>query len=119
RVTFTNLKARVRDGGGRPIVAATTPTVPKTITRQETEAKTKHARVWNVVVHNDAVNLMSYVTYVFQRVFGFAREKAERHMLEVHEKGRSILWTGDLEPAESYVKKLQAALLLTTLERVE
>jgi len=118
-VTFTNLKARVRDGAGRPIVAATTPTVPKTRSREESQPKTQHARAWNVVVHNDAVNLMSYVTYVFQRVFGYARDKAERHMMEVHEKGRSILWTGDLEPAESYVKKLQAALLLTTLERVE
>ena len=102
------------------VLAATTPAVKtRTLVQEETEEKVQHARVWNVVVHNDAVNLMSYVTYVFQRVFGYARAKAERHMLEVHEKGRSILWTGDLEPAESYVKKLQAALLLTTLERVE
>jgi len=43
---------------------------------------------WQVVVHNDPVNLMSYVTMVFQRVFGYSREKAERHMLEVHHNGR-------------------------------
>ena len=44
--------------------------------------------------HNDPVNLMSYVTMVFQRVFGYPREKAELHMLEVHRNGRSILWSG-------------------------
>ena len=72
---------------------------------------------WNVVVHNDPVNLMSYVTMVFQRVFGYARERAERHMLEVHKKGRSIVWTGLREPAESYVEKLHGYLLLATLEK--
>jgi ATP-dependent Clp protease adaptor protein ClpS len=95
------------------------PTAPAADVRSDTEEKVAYARGWNVVVHDDPVNLMSYVTWVFQRVFGYARDKAERHMMEVHVKGRSILWTGDLEPAESYVKKLQAALLLATLERVE
>ena len=42
---------------------------------------------WQVVVHNDPVNLMTYVTMVFQRVFGYPREKAEKHMLEVHRNG--------------------------------
>src|ERR1043165_6857791 len=74
------------------------------------------ARPWNVVVHNDPVNLMSYVTLVFQRVFGYAREKAERLMWEVHTEGRSIVWTGDLERAEGYLRELHAAQLLATLE---
>lgn len=73
---------------------------------------------WQVVVHNDPVNLMSYVTMVFQRVFGYPREKAERHMLEVHHKGRSILWAGMREPAELYVQQLHGYLLLATLEKV-
>jgi ATP-dependent Clp protease adaptor protein ClpS len=72
---------------------------------------------WNVVVHNDPVNLMSYVTRVFQKVLGFSKEKAEVHMMEVHEQGRSIVWTGARERAEAYVQQLQAALLLTTLEK--
>jgi ATP-dependent Clp protease adaptor protein ClpS len=72
---------------------------------------------WQVVVHNDPVNLMSYVTMVFQRVFGYPREKAERHMLEVHHKGRSILWAGMREPAELYVQQLHGYLLLATLEK--
>jgi ATP-dependent Clp protease adaptor protein ClpS len=73
---------------------------------------------WQVVVHNDPVNLMSYVTMVFQRVFGYPREKAERHMLEVHHKGCSILWAGMREPAELYVQQLHGYLLLATLEKV-
>jgi ATP-dependent Clp protease adaptor protein ClpS len=73
---------------------------------------------WQVVVHNDPVNLMSYVTMVFQRVFGYPREKAEKHMLEVHHNGRSVLWSGMRERAELYVQQLHGYLLLATLEKV-
>jgi len=72
---------------------------------------------WLVVVHNDPVNLMTYVTMVFQKVFGLSRENAERHMLEVHNSGRSILWSGMRERAELYVQQLHGYLLLATLER--
>jgi ATP-dependent Clp protease adaptor protein ClpS len=85
----------------------------------EKESKTAVALdvPWNVVVHNDPVNLMSYVTMVFQRVFGYSAEKARKHMLEVHHKGRSIVWTGMREPAESYVEQLHGWLLLATIEK--
>lgn len=73
---------------------------------------------WNVVVHNDPVNLMSYVTMVFQRVFGYPRDKAEKHMLEVHHNGRSILWSGLRERAELYVQQLHGYLLLATVEKI-
>jgi len=72
---------------------------------------------WQVVVHNDPVNLMSYVTMVFQKVFGLTKENAEKHMLEVHQLGRSILWSGMRERAELYVQQLHGYLLLATLER--
>jgi ATP-dependent Clp protease adaptor protein ClpS len=72
---------------------------------------------WNVVVHNDPVNLMSYVTMVLRQVFGFSKEKAERHMLEVHRNGRSIVWSGLREPAEAYVQQLHGYLLLATVEK--
>jgi len=72
---------------------------------------------WNVVVHNDPVNLMSYVTRIFQKVFGFSKEKAEIHMMEVHELGRSIVWTGARERAEAYVQQLHGHLLMATLEK--
>ncbi len=82
---------------------------------EETEVETTSP--WNVVVHNDPVNLMSYVTMVFRRVFGYSTERAQKHMLEVHEQGRSVLWTGEREKAEHYVQQLHAHLLLATLER--
>ena len=84
----------------------------------ETKDKDELDVPWQVVVHNDPVNLMTYVTMVFQRVFGYPREKAERHMLEVHQKGRSILWCGVRERAEFYVQQLHGHLLLATVEKV-
>jgi ATP-dependent Clp protease adaptor protein ClpS len=85
---------------------------------EETGTKQAIDLPWQVVVHNDPVNLMTYVTMVFQKVFGYPREKAERHMLEVHHKGRSILWSGMRERAELYVQQLHGYLLLATIERV-
>lgn len=77
------------------------------------------ARPWNVVVHDDPVTLMTYVTEVFMRVFSYAEPKAHKLMLEVHTTGRSVVWTGARETAEMYVLKLQAFCLLATLEPVE
>ena len=86
---------------------------------KETRSKEDVDLPWQVVVHNDPVNLMTYVTMVFQRVFGYPREKAERHMLEVHQKGRSIVWSGVRERAELYVQQLHGYLLLATLEKMD
>lgn len=83
----------------------------------ETENEDALNQPWSVVVHNDPVNLMSYVTMVFRRVFGFDKERAKTHMMEVHNNGRSIVWSGDREQAELYVQELQGYLLLATLER--
>src|SRR5215468_9666755 len=93
-------------------------TVDAPTIEKETRAEEELDLPWQVVVHNDPVNLMSYVTMVFQRVFGYPRDKAERHMLEVHHKGRSILWSGMREPAELYVQQLHAYLLLATIEKI-
>jgi ATP-dependent Clp protease adaptor protein ClpS len=101
---------------GAAVVTVTSGTASPTI-EQETRGKESVDVPWQVVVHNDPVNLMSYVTMVFQKVFGFSREKAEKHMLQVHREGRSIVWSGLREPAEHYVQQLHAYLLLATLER--
>jgi ATP-dependent Clp protease adaptor protein ClpS len=93
--------------------------MPETTVVQEPESDTLVDMPWNVVVHNDPVNLMSYVTRVFMKVFGFSKARAEKHMLEVHHKGRSIVWSGLREPAEAYVQQLHAYLLLATLEKAE
>jgi ATP-dependent Clp protease adaptor protein ClpS len=100
----------------RPKSAAPSTVGAPTI-EKETRAEESLDLAWHVVVHNDPVNLMSYVTMVFQRVFGYPREKAERHMLEVHQKGRSILWSGMRERAELYVQQLHGYLLLATIEK--
>jgi ATP-dependent Clp protease adaptor protein ClpS len=86
---------------------------------EKTESKAALDLPWNVVVHNDPVNLMSYVTMVFQKVFGYPKEKAEMHMLEVHRKGRSILWSGVRERAELFVQQLHGYLLLATIEQMK
>ncbi len=93
--------------------AAEAPTI-----EHETSTKEELDLPWQVVVHNDPINLMTYVTMVFQKVFGFTREQAEKHMLEVHQQGRSILWSGLRERAELYVQQLHGYLLLATLERI-
>jgi len=70
-----------------------------------------------VICWNDPVNLMVYVTHVFQVVFGWARQKAEFHMLQVHHQGKSVLVRQSLEKAEHYVHQLQHYGLHATLER--
>ena len=92
-------------------------TATETDTKEETRTRT--ARPWNVVVHDDPVTLMSYVTNAFMEIFGYSRTRAHQLMMEVHTTGRSVVWTGGREQAEVYVHKLQARHLLTTLERVD
>ena len=72
-----------------------------------------------VICWDDPVNLMDYVTHVFQRVFGWTKAKAERHMLQVHREGRSVLARENLERAEHYVHQLQHYRLHATLEPAE
>ena len=100
-----------------PVARVTTQTA--VAEAEKTEPKEILATPWNVIVHNDPINLMSYVTMVFQRVFGYPRAKAEQLMLEVHTQGRSLVWTGDREQAEFYVRQLHGYQLLATMERAE
>lgn len=79
--------------------------------------RTQTERPWLVVAHDDPVNMMSYVVLVFRRVFGYDEMKARHHMLELHNKGRSILWRGGRERAESYVHELHKWQLRASLER--
>ena len=86
---------------------------------EEVDTRTELARPWNVIVHDDPISLMTYVTVTFQRIFGYSYGKAHRLMMEVHTEGRSVVWTGAREQAELYVFKLHAALLKATMEQVE
>ncbi len=74
-------------------------------------------RPWIVIVWNDPVNLMSYVVYVFQKLFGYSREKATKLMLEVHHDGKSVVAHGTREKAEGDVARLHAHGLWATMER--
>jgi len=72
---------------------------------------------WIVLVWNDPINLMSYVTYVLQKVFGYSRDKAESLMLDVHEKGRAVVSNGSKEKAELDVFRLHEHGLWATMQQ--
>jgi ATP-dependent Clp protease adaptor protein ClpS len=86
---------------------------------QQAADKLQLEGAWRVVVLNDPVNLMSYVVLVFKKVFGFDESKARQHMLEVHELGRSVVWSGLREKAEAYTFTLQQWHLTAVLESDE
>src|SRR5207249_7391113 len=71
---------------------------------------------WSVIVWNDPINLMSYVVFVFMKVLAFTKEKATKHMLEVHNLGKSVVATESREKAEFYYQQIQAHGLSVTLE---
>ena len=73
-------------------------------------------RPWIVIVWNDPINLMSYVTLVFQKLFGYNRAKATELMLDVHEKGRAVVASGTREEAEMHVFRLHEHSLWATME---
>ncbi len=83
----------------------------------QTEQQTAADLPWNVVVHDDPVNLMQYVTFVLMKIFDYDEKRASILMMEVHEAGRSIVWSGEREKAEFYVQQLQAYQLKSTIEK--
>ena len=74
-------------------------------------------RPWLVIVWNDPVNLMSYVTWVFQKLFGYSREKATKLMLQVHYEGKSVVSSGSREKAELDCSRLHAHGLWATISQ--
>ena len=88
-----------------------------TVVDPEVDETVETARPWVVVVWNDPVNLMSYVVYVFQKLFGYSRQKATRLMLDVHHKGKAAVSQGNREQAEADVSRLHAHGLWATMQR--
>lgn len=74
-------------------------------------------RPWIVLVWNDPINLMTYVTYVLQKLFGYSREKAEHLMLQVHHEGRAVVSSGPREKAELDVFRLHEHGLWATMQQ--
>ena len=91
-------------------------TAPLEVQEPDVEDVTVTDKPWIVVVWNDPVNLMSYVVFVFQKLFGFSREKATRLMLEVHQDGRAVVSDGAREKCEGDVARLHAHGLWATIE---
>jgi ATP-dependent Clp protease adaptor protein ClpS len=75
------------------------------------------SRPWLVVVWDDPVNLMTYVTMVLRKVFGYSRSRAEALMLKVHNEGRAVVAEEPREQAELHVAQLHGYGLQATLER--
>ena len=74
-------------------------------------------RPWVVIVWNDPVNLMTYVTLILQKLFGYNRVKAEKLMLQVHHEGKAVVSSGTREKAEHDVARLHAAGLWATMQQ--
>jgi ATP-dependent Clp protease adaptor protein ClpS len=91
--------------------------LPEKTTEEETNTESRLDPGFLVIVWNDPVNFMDYVTLVFMKVFGWNKPKAETHMLEVHQKGRSVVAQESFEKAEYYVHQLQAYHLHATMEK--
>src|SRR5437870_13913853 len=93
------------------------PAGPETIERPDTFEAAEPDLPWVVIVWNDPINLMSYVTWVFQKLFGYSRDKATRLMLDVHHKGRAVVSSGPREKAELDVFRLHEHGLWATMQQ--
>ena len=97
---------------------STTETETVAVPTVDTQTSDELSSPWQVVVLNDPVNLISFVVLVIRRVFGYSESKAVAMTMDVHEKGKSIVWTGEREKAEMYVQQLQGFQLLAKMEKV-
>jgi ATP-dependent Clp protease adaptor protein ClpS len=98
-------------------VMAETITAPVRVEPPEVDEVVEPDPPWIVIVWNDPVNLMSYVTWVFQKLFGYPRTKAEKLMMDVHTKGKAVVSSGTREKAEFDVSRLHAHGLWATLQK--
>ena len=92
-------------------------TAPAEVDRPVDESDVTPDVPWIVIVWNDPINLMSYVVYVFQKLFGYPREKATKLMMDVHVKGRAVVSAGPRERCEFDVSRLHAHGLWATLQK--
>jgi ATP-dependent Clp protease adaptor protein ClpS len=99
------------------VTAPATEVQPAEVDLPEGGDEIRTERPWLVIVWNDPINLMSYVTYVFQKLFGFSRDKATKLMLDVHHKGRAVVSSGPRERAELDVFRLHEHGLWATMEQ--
>jgi ATP-dependent Clp protease adaptor protein ClpS len=112
----------VRGRVASPLETLPTETAPPEVLPTDTEGEVDLSqssstdRPWLVIVWNDPVNLMTYVVYVLQKLFGYSREKATRLMLQVHHDGKAVVSDGTREKAEADVARLHGHGLWATME---
>ncbi|HEX4430204.1 MAG TPA: ATP-dependent Clp protease adapter ClpS [Frankiaceae bacterium] len=97
------------------MTTATPETIERTGESVREEERVASDRPWVTIVWDDPINLMSYVTYVFQQLFGFPKSKAEKLMLDVHHVGKAVVTAGTREEMERDVTRLHGAGLWATL----
>jgi len=100
----------------RQVETAPVETNPTTSEWTELDESQATDKPWLVIVWNDPINLMSFVTFVFQKLFGYSKEKATKLMLDVHHKGRAVVSSGTRERAELDVYRLHEYGLWATME---
>ena len=99
-------------------MVSTVEAAPETRHRPGSADDLRQEGPWIVIVWNDPVNLMSYVTFVFQKLFGYSQEKATKLMLDVHNKGKAVVSSGPKERAEFDVFRLHGHGLWATMEQI-
>jgi ATP-dependent Clp protease adaptor protein ClpS len=99
------------------VMGAGTTVAPQRIRTPQARERVRPDKPWLVIVHNDPINLMSYVTWVFQKLFGYPREKAHTLMLQVHNAGKAVVSSGPREKAEADCYRLHAYGLWATLSK--
>ncbi|MBN9644130.1 ATP-dependent Clp protease adapter ClpS [Corynebacterium mendelii] len=90
---------------------------PEIIESDDVEVATSENLPWMCIVWDDPVNLMSYVTYVFQTMLGYDRKHAIELMMQVHTEGKAVVSTGEKDKVEGDVKKLHTAGLWATMQQ--
>ena len=94
-----------------------TSTTTERVVRPEADERVRPDRPWVAIVWNDPVNLMSYVTYVFQKLFNYDFAKATKLMLQVHQEGKAVVASGGREEMERDITRLHAAGLWATMQQ--
>ena len=91
--------------------------MPRGATELDADTLTLSQRPYQVVVWNDPVNLMSYVSWVFRTYFGHSKERAQQLMMQVHTEGKAVVSSGEKDKVEADVKKLHIAGLWATMQQ--
>jgi len=98
-------------------MVAPAPTKPGSARKGESDSAEGTQRPWVTIVWDDPVNLMNYVTYIFQKLFGYSEPQATKLMLQVHNEGKAVVSSGSRESMEVDVSKLHAAGLWATMQQ--